>query len=153
MKRQKEEEPKPLSDVEWDTCWMAMRYAMNRQTIASASLPDQLIKAYFHRWSKPQKASIVRELKQNLDDFEHAFGNPQIDKPVWIKFMNALDESTHYKVILIDDTTCTAFEVGEKVHSLEKYIEQPYHNWYIPKENIKQIIGKDKTITEDENKY
>jgi len=38
-----------LSDFEWTCLWMAVRYAMNRQTIASATLPQDIIKNYYSR--------------------------------------------------------------------------------------------------------
>ena len=58
----------PLSTVEWDTCWMAIRYAMNRRTAASASLPTELLAAYYDRWTDGQKEMIVRDLWENLEN-------------------------------------------------------------------------------------
>ena len=48
-----------LSDFEWTCLWMAVRYAMNRQTIASATLPQDIIKNYYSRLNDGQKKSII----------------------------------------------------------------------------------------------
>ena len=92
----------PLSEDEWDTCWMAIRYAMNRMTISSASLPNELLSAYYSRWTPRQKEMIVRELRDNLENLkswneseEAYFGDKNIDHPNWMRFLLTLDESTH----------------------------------------------------------
>lgn len=92
----------PLSSVEWDTCWMAIRYAMNRRTAASASLPNELLAAYYDRWTDSQKEMIVRDLRENLENLkrwneadESYFGDEHIDHPRWMRFLLTLDKSTH----------------------------------------------------------
>lgn len=123
---------KPVSDIEWDTCWMAIRYAMNRQTIASATLPTDLIKAYWHRWTDDQKRQIAKDLKQNEEYYstlkitdEKAFGNENIDRPVWIKFMNACDIDNHHKGQLKDGSTYEMFQVHDKLYPLKQYLNDP----------------------------
>jgi hypothetical protein len=123
-----------LSEIEWTCLWMAIRYAMNRQTIASATLPNDIITNYYHRLSDSQKKSIVKDLKGN----EGGFGNPQIDKPGWMKFWAALDEINHYEVELIDNTKCTVFEADGKIIPLHKYIDEPYNNHFLPVENVRR---------------
>ena len=130
-----------LTEIEWDTCWMAIRYAMNRQTIASATLPEMLMKQYYHRWSDNQKDMILRDLKSNFKEYgEDSFGNKNIDQPIWLKFMNCLDKTKHFKVLLIDDTEATLFESNEVYYPLDKYISNPSQNFYCPKENIKKYL-------------
>lgn len=92
----------PLSEVEWDTCWMAIRYAMNRRSAASASLPTELLEAYYFRWTARQKEMIVRDLRDNLESLKSwnesdkaYFGDKKIDHPNWMRFLLTLDESTH----------------------------------------------------------
>lgn len=92
----------PLSEVEWDTCWMAIRYAMNRRSAASASLPTELLEAYYFRLTSRQKEMIVRDLRDNLENLkswnesdEAYFGDKNIDHPNWMRFLLTLDESTH----------------------------------------------------------
>lgn len=127
-----------LSDFEWTCLWMAVRYAMNRQTIASATLPQDIVKNYYHRLSDGQKKSIAKDLKKNEDAFEgQAFGHKEIDRPHWIKLWKALDETCHYQVELIDGTKCTVFEANGKVVPLHKYIKEPYHNYFVPLESIR----------------
>jgi hypothetical protein len=129
-----------LSDFEWTCLWMAIRYAMNRQTIAAATLPQDIIKNYYSRISANQKQSIVKDLKSNEEDWAFsgkAFGHEEIDRRHWIKLWKALDENCHYQVELIDGTKCTVFEANGKVVPLHKYIEEPYHNYFVPLENIR----------------
>ena len=134
---------KRLSTIEWTCLWMAIRYSMNRQTIASSTLPQDIIENYYTRLSENQKESIVTDLKRNEDNYGsigQAFGNEIIDRPDWIKFWKALDDNSHYQVELIDNTTCTVFNANGKIVPLDKYIKQPYCDYFIPLENIKKII-------------
>lgn len=118
----------PLSPVEWDTCWMAIRYAMNRMTAASASLPGELLSAYFHRWSDRQKQMIVRDLRDNLEDLkrwnetdEAFFGDKGIDHPIWMRFLLTLDNSTHKIVTLTDGSKVECIEYNGKYHPLSDH--------------------------------
>ena len=82
---------------------------------------------------------IVIELKRNLEDYGNdAFGHPEIDRPKWIKFMNALDEKQHYEVELIDNAKCIVFNANGEIIPLHKYIESPHQNYFLPSENIKK---------------
>jgi hypothetical protein len=127
----------PLSTFEHTLLWMAIRYAMNRQTIASATLPADIITNYYHRLTTAQKLSIVQDLERNENDLKgEAFGNRSIDRPHWIKFMKCLDEKCHYKIKTVDGEEIIVFEANDKYISLEKYIHHPHQNWYIPEENI-----------------
>lgn len=104
----------PLTAVEWDTCWMAIRYAMNRETIASASLPRELLRAYYDRWSDAQKRTIADDLHDHYEDFG-CFGNKGIDHPEWMRFMLTLDQKEHCIVtasdgIMTEKVECIEFE-------------------------------------------
>lgn len=81
---------KPLSSIEWDTCWMAIRYACGRQTIASAMLPRDLIDAYYDRWTDGQKQMIAKDLRNYLETHEY-FGSKNIDHPEWMRFLHILE--------------------------------------------------------------
>lgn len=92
----------PLSSVEWATCWMAIKYAMNGRNISTSSLPKELLRAYYNRWEAGEKQKIVRILRDNLDDLKRSygedeayFGDKKIDHPNWMRFLLTLDESTH----------------------------------------------------------
>jgi hypothetical protein len=61
-------------------------------------------------------------------------------KPIWIKFMNALDENCHIKVKLIDDTEEIVFPFEDEYIPLVSYIATPYRHIFIPKENIKEFL-------------
>lgn len=101
-----------LSSVEWDTCWMAIRYAMNRETIASASLPRELLRAYYDRWSDVQKRTIADNLRDHYEDFG-CFGNKNIDHPDWMRFMLTLAQKGHYMVTASDGKTTETVECIE----------------------------------------
>ena len=128
---------KPLSDFEWTLCWMAIRYAMGRRTIASAMLPSTIIREYYHRFSELQKKKISRDLLDYLSDREH-FGDKNIDDTHWKRFLGILNTDGHYKVDLIDGSEITVFKVDDVIYSLDKSIDSPFHNWYIPAENVKR---------------
>ena len=130
-----------LSGFEWTLLWMAMRYAMNRQTIASVTLPGDIMSNWYKRLTNGQKQQLVRELKENEEDMQRmgysAFGHKDIDRPHWIKFWKCLDESCHYEVELIDGSKIKVFEANGQIIPLEKYIEEPFRNWSVPPENIR----------------
>lgn len=110
----------PLTSVEWDTCWMAIRYAMNRQTIASASLPRKLLSAYYDRWSDGQKEIIARDLREHYDDFG-CFGDEKVDHPEWMRFMLTLDPKAHYTVTSTHEKkteTVECIEYGGKYYPI-----------------------------------
>lgn len=113
----------PLSDIEWTTLWMAIRYAMNGQTIASAMLPQDIVRTYYRRLTNAQKASIVTDLKQNEEDVlrisdgrQKAFGHPEIDRPHWLRFIAALDIENHFNVLMNDGSIITCFQVGDRYY-------------------------------------
>lgn len=140
-------EIKPLSNVEWDTCWMAVRYAIGRQSIACTMLPRDLIKEYWYRWSIHQKQMLVKEVERYEEESKRLYDKSysswvenNIDRPVWIKFMNALDEHNHKMAKLKDGTEYRVFFVGEITYTLDDYIKNPYSEVYIDKADINEYI-------------
>jgi hypothetical protein len=136
-----------LTDVEYTTCWMAIRYAMNRKTIASATLPEMLVKAFFNRLTEGQKAQIVKELAKNEEEClewsngkSGGFGHIDIDRPHWMKFWKALESETHWIALLSDNIQVRVFEANGKVYPLDKYVTSPHQEIYIPQENIVRKI-------------
>ncbi len=137
----KEEEEKTLSDFYWTLLWMAIRYAMNRQTIASVTLPRDIIRNCYYQLSTYQKEQIVKDLRRNDEEYKNlGFGNENIDRPTWLKFINALDEPNHYKCLLIDNSEEIVFESEGRIYPLSKYLENPFVEIYVPQENIKQRL-------------
>lgn len=119
----------PLSSVEWTTCWMAVRYAMGRQSIQSASLPRDLLRAYWKRWTNGQKEMIVRDLRDRLEDVkdwnglnEGYFGDKNIDHPEWMKFMLTLDPTVHKQAKLIDGSIVPVFEYDGRFYPLDWWV-------------------------------
>jgi hypothetical protein len=137
MKKKKE----VLSDFYWTLLWMAIRYAMNRQTISSVTLPKDIIRNCYYQLSTHQKEQIVKELRKNDEGYKSlGFGNENVERPTWLKFMNALNEPSHYECLLIDGSKEIVFESEGRIYSLSKYLENPFVEIYIPQENIKQRL-------------
>jgi len=90
-------------DFEFTMIRMAILYACGRRTIASGSLPHEIIKYRYKFLSAEQKAIIVEDLTGYLDRVEklggRVFGDRFIDDKTWQKFMAALDVNRHFVVI------------------------------------------------------
>lgn len=125
-----------LTDFERTLLWMAIRYACNRQTIASSTLPQDIIKNWYHRLSEHDKQTIVSDLKRESQYNDNCFGDKNIDNDTWQKFILALNEEEHFNVICIDGNSYICFKYGDKFYPLEKYIENPHIECFIPTENI-----------------
>lgn len=54
---------KPLTQFEWTLLYMAVRYAMGRQSIASATLPAEIVENIWDRLSENQKGMLYCDLK------------------------------------------------------------------------------------------
>lgn len=125
---------------EWCLIFGAMRYFMGRATIASATFPEAVIRKYHARLSEVQKEQLVEDLREHLREGK-TFGWKTIDEPVWNKFLAALDESSHYQVEAIDNTTHTVFEANGKIYPLNTYLRDPGMEIYLPEENILKNRG------------
>ena len=132
-----------LTEIEWETCIMAIRYAMNRQTISSAMLPSQLVEAYWERWSDDQKQFIADDLQRKIDTQEalglKSFGNPGIDRIHWMRFMSACNLKNHCNVTDIEGHTHKCFKANDKIYPLEEYVKKPYREIWLPDESIESI--------------
>jgi hypothetical protein len=146
-----------LTDLEWDTCWMAIRYAMNRQTIASSTLPHQLIESYYNRWTDSQKRMIAKDLSDNESDVlrwsdgkHKAFGHSTIDRPQWLKFWSACDIDNHVNIELPNGQTVAAFKANDRIYPLKEYIENPHREIYVLDSDIvsQEIVVMSKDIEE-----
>lgn len=129
----KRNQSNPLSNIEWETCWMAVRYAMNKRTINTSSLPIELLRNYYDRWSNPQRRLIVEDLKRNFDDYKK-FGDENVDNPVWMKFWYTLDKTKHYSLALSDGSEIVGFEWNDNYYPLDWFNEDV--EAYIPKECV-----------------
>jgi len=140
---------------------MAISYACGRQTIASSSLPGEIIEERYEFLSDEQKNIIVSDLQEYLNHLknnntEPVFGNPTIDNNTWLKFMTALDKSKHKEVELTNGETVTVFRttslrghwneeekinkysMEEVVYPLESYLKDPHREIFIPETSLKQ---------------
>lgn len=96
-----------LSAAEWDTCWMAVRYAVGGQSISTSSLPFELLSAYWRRWSVGEKARLLSILNDHLESVrrltgksEVCFGDRIVDHKQWELFRRTLDSGQHIEVSL-----------------------------------------------------
>lgn len=146
-----------LTEIEWDTCWMAIRYAMNRQTIASSTLPHQLIESYYNRWTDSQKRMIARDLSENERDVQHwsdgklkAFGHEKIDRPQWLKFWSSCDIDNHISIELSNGQKVTAFKANDRIYPLKEYVESPHQEIYVLDGDIvsQELVVNSKDIEE-----
>jgi hypothetical protein len=85
-------EESKISDIDFTLIRSAILYAMNRQTIASAMLPDDITKEYFELMTKEQKQILSLDLRKNLEQFK-IFGSETIDHPKWMQFLLKLENS------------------------------------------------------------
>lgn len=136
----KEINTSPLTDIEWDTLWMAISYANPRGTIACTFLPGQVITNYYHRLSYDQKMMIVSNLKKDRQNNGNMFGHNSSDTLVWDKFIACLDEINYFQVIDINGEEHTCFMVDNVFYIVKSYLETPHKEVYLPKENIKTVL-------------
>jgi hypothetical protein len=123
-----------LTETEWTLIWMAIRYAMNRSTIASATLPEMIIRDYYGKLSKENKESICLDLKGNFDKYG-IFGNPTIDNKHWMKFLKCLDTESHTTVSRLGKKI-VCFCVDDKFYPLFEYIARPHLEIYLLREDL-----------------
>lgn len=128
-----------LTGIEWETCWMAIRYAMGRQTIASATLPADLIRAYKDRWTQDQLDSIYVDLKRH-EEMHDTFGHKDIDNIHWQKFKEYCNKSNRHLVTTTDGKDRVCFKVDNRFYDVQSYMNMPRQEIYIPEENIKKIV-------------
>lgn len=146
MSRQKKKDrkPVPLTDTEWMLIWMAMRYAMGRETIAASSLPGEIAQAYYHRLSTAQRRQLVEELDRHEEEYiryhgngERAFGDPVMDAPQWKLFRAALDTERH-RVLSVPgiEGSVMAFEHNGNFYPLHPYLRNPLTPCTVRKEFV-----------------
>ncbi|MBI3654027.1 MAG: hypothetical protein HY231_23600 [Acidobacteria bacterium] len=125
----------PVQDYEWTLIWASLRYFCGAQTIASATFPAMIIKHFYHRLSPDQRRSLAIEVE---DCFRRhgSIAHPQIDQPTWRKFTTAMDSRQHFEVKLMNGQAVKAFRANGKIYPLEKYLQEPYQEIYIPETSI-----------------
>lgn len=133
----KQNQSNPLSNIEWDTCWMSIRYAMGRRTISSCTLPTHLLQAYYSRWTEAQKHLIIQDLNNYLHDYRK-FGDENIDHPIWMKFFYTLDKTKHLFLSLVDGSEIIGFKWNDKYYSLDWWCQGG--ETYLPEESIKNSL-------------
>lgn len=128
-----------LTNIEWTTCWMAIRYAMGRQTISSSSLPTDLVKAYGMRWTANQMDKIYGDLSDHMK-LHSAFGNKDVDDPEWTKFMNFLNYREYLDVVLVNGEEYRVFKNRDTYFLVDGYLERPDRCWYLKESEIVEKI-------------
>lgn len=123
-----------LSNFEFNLLFMSIRYAMNRKSIYSASLPADIITNWYHRISNNEKKLIVHELRENLKFNENI--SFEYDKKIWNKFMEFLDWEKHHIIKTINNEEIKVFSANGRIYSIDSYKTEAYKEIYIPYENI-----------------
>ena len=150
-------------EFEFTMIRLAIQYACGRQTIASATLPEEIIENRYKYMSAEQRNIIVEDLTKYLDRVESScekrvFGSEIIDDKHWQKFLAALDVTHHFTVkvktedVPEQEVVCFKCDVmrgywnkekhinkyvkEEIVYPLGSYLERPMYETYIPAEYI-----------------
>jgi hypothetical protein len=126
-----------LSDIEYTLLWMAIRYAMNRQSISCVMLPSDIVKNYWYRLTDNQKISIYDDIENHLkyDYFKIDYS--------WLKFSQACNIKGYFNIKILEsnkiDTcfTCTNERGEKRIYSLNTYIKQPSHEISYIEDKIK----------------
>ena len=123
-----------MTEFEFDLIWMAMRYCMPRQTIASATFPTDVVMEYWDALGPNRRERLYNDLVRYIGGGGE-FGNPKIDAPIWFKFMSALNEKEHVEMT-VDGVTFKAFQANGRWYPLKEYLETPSHEIYVPDECV-----------------
>ena len=130
-----------LTDIEWTTCWMSVRYAYNRESIASTTLPVSITQQYYNRFTQHQKDTLKEELsrlKKETSSGERHISSSQF----WDMLYSALDVEKHRR-LTIGDSSYVLFPYSDKLYRLDSFIKNPYKALYIPMEKVEVVDGKD----------
>ena len=147
------EEYETLDELDFKMIRMAILYACPRMSIASATLPLEIIQNRYKLFTNEHKQTIITDLNRYLDYVSESgqrareFSNSTHDDKLWKKFLSFLDENTHYEVIGSDDKSYKTFLVDDIHYSFERYIENPWIDSYILGTEIKSITP----INKEEN--
>jgi len=138
---------------------MAIQYACGRQTIASATLPAEIIRNRYDYINDKDKQSIVNDLTEYLKKRKDSvFGDRKIDDREWQKFLAALDINRHFTIQAktsgseIRNILCFKCNVitsqwnieknkndffeSDVHYPLEEYLKTPHREVFIPDEYI-----------------
>jgi hypothetical protein len=129
---------KPLSDFERLLMGFSIRYAIGRSSIASQSLPADILKHFYDRMTEDQRIAEAkdverevqlcksfRKLPSSYDEFE-----------VWEKFSLALNSENHCTVVATDSSEHICFKYKDEYYPLKRYIANSYVKCTIPAEYI-----------------
>lgn len=125
-----------VTENEWTLIWASLRYFLGRETIASATYPQMIMKNYYHRLSDAQTKSMYEDIKRHFD-LMGGIGNEIIDKPIWLKFAAALNTIDHIEYELKTGEKIMCFEANNKIYPLDKYISDPHCEIWIKPSSIK----------------
>lgn len=125
-----------LLDIEYETLWMAMKYACHRRTISCSNMPQMIIFHYGVRISTIQRKKLFDALKE-----EEQFSD--IDMPLkvdfnWLKLMAFLDDNTHVSMKHKDrDGDLLFFTLNGIYYPVMSYCENPYIDTFIDEEDLR----------------
>lgn len=132
---------KGVSSVQHRLIWMSCRYAIGRSSIASQSLPNEIIQEYYHELTPNQRKSLADDVFREIE-LRNALYDKGV-KPifdvyeVWHKFALALDSTKHITAhIPKDNSDHVCFVYENEYYPLDRYIRNPYVKCTIPVELI-----------------
>jgi hypothetical protein len=131
---------KPLDDTEWACLWMAINFAINRNTKACTLLPYKIVEKYYWRIDQRQRDIIVNILEEHeisiskiTGEEGKAFGEA---RNTWLKFWAAMDNRKHYKQKMSDGKEYDVFNYDGKIFPLEEYVKNPQFDTFAKDEHI-----------------
>jgi hypothetical protein len=130
---------KKLSEIEWTTCWMAVRYAIGRGTITSVSLAGDVVRSYCKRLNDNQKKQLADEVDRYYNNYPGNQDKNDDTKRIWKKFAKYMI-GNYTDIKATDDSVHPCFEFCEVWYTVAAYEKNPSIDAFIPEENIKEIM-------------
>jgi hypothetical protein len=145
-------ESSEITFIEQTLIWMASRYAMSRSSIASATLPKDIISKYGERLNVDQKKLMLRDIleavtdrvrfsKIELQDGYRMLENIELLTPEWMKFASWLDDTNEYIVTARYTEDGSSWITSEQIcfrHDSKYYIKNNI-DWRVADECIMEI--------------
>jgi hypothetical protein len=145
-------ESSEITFIEQTLIWMASRYAMGRSSIASATLPKDIISKYGERLDVNQKKLMFRDIleavtdrvrfsKIELKDDYRMLENIELLTPEWMKFASWLDDTNEYIVDVEYKEDSWSWRRGELIcfrHDSKYYIKDNV-DWRVADECIMEV--------------
>jgi hypothetical protein len=128
-----------ISGFQHTLLWMAVRYAMGRQSITSLMLPNQIISNWGHLLAEQHKRLMFRDVIEFVVDqkrFLKEASPEDIEDNTWLKFASWLDETNRYTVEAEKEGKS---EASECFLFMGRYYPVKGLDWWMSPEFIKSV--------------